>query len=333
MPNISKSYVSFLGNALGYEYSGAENALDNKPHVCEYLDVKWVYDWMSKITLESGNPDLGLRVLNNSHPAMLGTLVYAVMSCETLGHALERLAHYNSLICGASFLKINIHDDFLKLERYEIGCKAPRAFIDSCTSFFLSIMKWLVPNRKIHLLEVEFVYPEPDSLDLLREAFGKEIKFSAKANSLVFDKEIYNYPLVTASPKLDSLHSEVLKAELQGLYKSSVSAKVRSLIIEDILAGSISSLKSISRLLKVSTRSVQYSLRAEGETFRGVLESARKELAHHLIKNTDYNFKYICATLGFCDKSSFHKSSLRWFGMTPKKYRELVPNNDYMKSE
>jgi len=323
MFNISKSFVKLLGNALGYEYHNADESLDEELVTTEYVDVRLVYDWLSNVTLESGNPDLGLKALHNSHPAMLGILGYAVMSCETLGHALERLVSYHSLISSASFLKINIGSETLKVEGFEVGYKAPRVFIDSGASVLLALVKWLVPYKEIKPLGAEFVYPKPDSLDLLTAAFGSEIKFSSNSNALIFHKEIYNYPIATASSKLNSVHTDMLKAELNS-FNGSVSAKVKGLILEELSIGSISSLKSIARLLKVSSRGLQYALGNEGVTFTSVLAGARKELASHLIRNTDYNFKYICATLGFCDKSSFHKSTLRWFGMTPQQYRDSI---------
>lgn len=324
MFNISKLYVKLLGNTLGYEYSNTNECPVENFGSGQYIDIKCVYDWLSKITIDSGNPDLGLKALNNTHPAMLGVLGYAAMSCETLGHALERLVNYHSLISSASFLKLNIYSHTLKIEGFVIGDKAPRAFIDSGASVFLALVKGLVPFKAIKLLEAEFVYPQPDSLDLLKETFGSEIRFSCTVNSLTFHKEIYDYPLVTASSKLNSLHADILKAELNNSFDRSVSAKVKRLILEELSIGSISSLKSISRLMKISSRSLQYALRNEGLTFTSVFASARKELAHDLIRNTDHNFKYICATLGFCDKSSFHKSSLRWFGMTPQQYRDSI---------
>ena len=199
----------------------------------------------------------------------------------------------------------------------------PRVFIDSGASVLLALVKWLVPYKEIKPLGAEFVYPKPDSLDLLTAAFGSEIKFSSNSNALIFHKEIYNYPIATASSKLNSVHTDMLKAELNS-FNGSVSAKVKGLVLEELSIGSISSLKSIARLLKVSSRGLQYALGNEGVTFTSVLADARKELASHLIRNTDYNFKYICATLGFCDKSSFHKSTLRWFGMTPQQYRDSI---------
>lgn len=322
MFNISKAYVKLLSNALGCEYPNLDVCSEENSGFGEYLDIKLVYEWLSEITIDSENPDIGLKVLHNTNPAMLGVLGYAIMSCETLGDALERLIHYHSLISNSSFLKLHLDSEILRIEGFEVGYKAPRVFIDSGASVLLGIIQWLVPCKPIKPLAAEFVYPQPDSLDCLKDTFGNQIKFSSGVNSLTFDRGIYSYRLMTASSKLNNLHTDILKAELRNSVNGSVSTLVKGFILDELLSGNISSLKSVSRLMNVSSRSLQYALSNEALTFTIVFSEVRKELAHHLIRNTNSSFKYVCATLGFCDKSSFHKSSLRWFGMTPQQYRE-----------
>ncbi|WP_371926271.1 helix-turn-helix transcriptional regulator [Pseudomonas sp. FSL R10-0071] len=80
---------------------------------------------------------------------------------------------------------------------------------------------------------------------------------------------------------------------------------------------------SIADALKVSKRTLQYSLRNEGLSFSMVYNDVRQALAHDYLRHSVYSIKYISATLGFSDQSSFYKASLRWFGMTPQYYRDL----------
>ena len=313
-----------LSVALGYKCSSTKQLHTSFLDCDEYIDILLVYDWLSNITAQSGDPDLGLRAFHNTHPAMLGILGYGVMSCATLGHALERLVTYYSLVSNASFLRLELQGDYLKLVGFEIGSKAPRSFIDSSAAVILGLIKWLVPHHSIRPLAVEFVYPKPGMLDLLGAVFGHDIKFSASSNTLIFSREIYDYPLISASSILNDIHAELLKVQLQKTVSGVMSARVKRTITDELSMDCIPTLKSTSRLLRVSSRTLQYALQSEGLSFTVVFEATRKELAHHLLRNTTYNLKYICATLGFCEKSSFHKSSLRWFGMTPQKYRIFI---------
>jgi AraC-like DNA-binding protein len=103
-----------------------------------------------------------------------------------------------------------------------------------------------------------------------------------------------------------------------------MSSRIKKIVSDGLLVGCIPTVQTVSRAMKVSARTLQNYLQREDTTFTAIFEASRKELARHLLKDSAYNLKYICATLGFCDKSSFHKASLRWFGMTPQKYRELA---------
>ena len=324
MSSVSRSYIILLSSALGYRCSSGKQLHASFLDCDEYIDISLVYDWLSNITAQSGDPDLGLRAFHNTHPAMLGILGYGVMSCATLGQALERFVTYYSLVSNASFLRLELQGDYLKLVGFEIGSKAPRTFIDSSAAVILGLIKWLVPHHCIKPLSAEFVYSKPEKLDSLKAVFGHDLKFSAGSNSLVFAREIYNYPLISASSILNDIHAELLKVQLQKTVSGVMSAKVKRTITDELSMDCIPTLKSTSRLLRISSRTLQYALQSEGLSFTVVFEATRKELAHHLLRHTTYNMKYVCATLGFCEKSSFHKSSLRWFGMTPHKYRYLM---------
>lgn len=324
MFNISKLYVHLLGSALGYRSASVDQLGVAFLDCDEHIDILLVYDWLADLTVKSGDPDIGLKAFHNTHPAMLGILGYAVMSCETLGHALEQFVTYHSLISNGTFLKLEFQEECLKLIGFEIGSRAPRAFIDSGAAVILGLIKWLVPYYCIKPLAAEFVYPQPLRLDSLRSIFGDNIKFSASSNSLIFARDVYNYPLISASSRLNNLHINLLKVQLQKTVNGLMSAKVKKAIEDELSTGCIPTLQSTAKLLKVSARTLQYSLKNEGLSFTIVFEGARKDFAHYLLRNSIYNLKYICATLGFCERSSFHKASLRWFGMTPQKYRDFL---------
>jgi AraC-like DNA-binding protein len=324
MFNISKSYVHLLSNALGHKCSSSSELNSSFLECDEYVDILLVYDWIVDLTIRSEDPDLGLKALHKTHPAMLGLLGYAVMSCATIGHALEQLVNYFSLISNGSYLKLELQGGSFKLSGFEIGYKAPRAFIDSGIAVILGLIKWLAPYDCIKPLAVEFVYPKPEMLDSLKSIFGENIKFSTASNALYFDREVYDYPLISASTKLNDIHTGLLKVRLQKIVNGLMSVKVKTIIVEEFSLGCIPTLQSTASILRISSRTLQYALQSEGLTFRSVFEGARKEFAHHLLHNSTHNLKYICATLGYCERSSFHKASLRWFGMTPQKYRDLI---------
>ena len=322
MYRIRKSYVYLLGRALGTVYKPSEIFQDCVDDA-EYVDIKPVYDWLANLAVISGDPDLGLRAYKNMHPAMLGALGYAVMSCATLGGAIERLVNYYSLISNGSLFKLDIQDRRLKIVSIELTKAVPRISVDADFSIVLGLIRWLVPHYYVVPLGVEFIYAPPAKTHQLEEVFGRNLKFSADHNVLVFSSEICDYPLITASSKLDRLHADFLKVQLELTFSGFTSAKIKRAVSENLAMGVVPTLDSISATLKVSKRTLQYSLRSEGLSFSRVYNDVRQALAHEYLRHSMYSIKYISATLGFSDQSSFYKASLRWFGMTPQSYRDL----------
>lgn len=322
MYRIRKSYVYLLCRALGTVYKSSETFHDYVDDT-EFVEIQSVYEWLANLAVTSCDPDLGLRAYRNMHPAMLGALGYAVMSCATLGGALERLVNYYPLISSGSLLKLELHDHIVKIVSIEVTKKVPRVFIDAGFSILLALIRWLVPHYYVVPLGVELVYAPPGERGELEEVFGRNLNFSAGHNVLVFPREICNYPLITASPKLDRLHAEFLKVQLESSPTGFASSKIRRAVAQSLALGVTPTLDSIADALKVSKRTLQYSLRNEGLSFSMVYNDVRQALAHDYLRHSVYSIKYISATLGFSDQSSFYKASLRWFGMTPQNYRDL----------
>ena len=130
MYRIRKSYVYLLCRALGTVYKSSETFHDYVDDT-EFVEIQSVYEWLANLAVTSCDPDLGLRAYRNMHPAMLGALGYAVMSCATLGGALERLVNYYPLISSGSLLKLELHDHIVRIVSIEVTKKVPRVFIDA----------------------------------------------------------------------------------------------------------------------------------------------------------------------------------------------------------
>ena len=321
MYSIRKSYVFLLAKALGIVCTSVVKEGNNYED-SEFVELLPVYEHLAKFTEASGDFDLGLRAYENAHPAMLGVLGYAVMSCSTLGSALERLVNYYALISDGSLFRIDLQGDYLKLVDIHAYSKVPRAFIDSSASILLGLIRWLVPYHFIAPVSAEFVYPKPLQDKFLIELFGENIKFSSMQNALVFSKDIYNLPLITASTQLDKIHADFLNTQIAASETRLFTSRIRRAVIESLELGVVPTVSSISKAMNVSRRALQYSLRGEGLNFSLVFSGIRQALAHDFLRNSDRSIKYISVSLGFKDQSSFYKASLRWFGSTPQSYRD-----------
>ncbi|MFV3402580.1 MULTISPECIES: AraC family transcriptional regulator [Pseudomonas] len=323
MHTVSRSYFTTLAQAL----IRAGAVVDpHDPILAEsgrHIRLVRVYQWLEEVVQRSGDADIGVRVHAHAHPAMLGQLGYAVMSCATLGDALERLVSLHPLTTNGSILRLEQSADEMRLIGFEVGPCAPRVFIDAGAAMTLGLLQWLTPACRFVPLEVELAYPEPADTTVLRELFGERLVFGRSYNSLRLSAEVCRLPLPTASPTLDRLHGEYAAARLEERIEGSTTARVRRALTEQLTMGQPTALEYLSERLRLSRRSLQNALEREGVSYSALLDEARLTQAHSLLHDSARSIKYIGATLGFRDPSSFHKACLRWFGVPPGEYRKL----------
>lgn len=288
------------------------------------ITLTQVYSLFSQASEQTGNPDIGLDVYTHAHPSALGAECYPMMSSPNLGAALKLMVDYHPLITNGSHYLLEQRQDTLKLIGLEVGTSpvaAPRAYIDAGAALTLGIIHWLTPHQRPKPLGAEFTYAQPADTTRLREMFGDNLRFSAPHNSMIFRARDAAITLPTADAALHVMHQEYAQSRLEDLVKGSVAARVERLLTRQLTLGINMDLSEVASALMLSKRGLQKALERESVSFVQLQEETRLKLAHNLLRNSTRSLKYISATLGFRDQSSFHKASMRWFGMPPSQYR------------
>ncbi|SHL73151.1 AraC family transcriptional regulator [Phytopseudomonas punonensis] len=288
------------------------------------IQLPQIYSLFTQAREQTGNPDIGLGTYTHAHPSALGVQCYPMMSSPTLGHALKLMVDYHPLVTNGSHYLLEQRQGVLKLIGLETGASpapAPRAFIDAGAALTLGVLHWLTPHQRPTPLGAEFTYPEPADTSRLRQLFGNNLHFCAPHNSLMFRERDGAIALPTADAALHVLHQEYAQSRLDDLVNGSVAARVARLLKQQLTLGINLDLSEVANTLTLSKRSLQKALEREAVSFIQLQEESRLKLAHNLLRNSTRSLKYISATLGFRDQSSFHKASIRWFGMSPSHYR------------
>jgi AraC-like DNA-binding protein len=74
--------------------------------------------------------------------------------------------------------------------------------------------------------------------------------------------------------------------------------------------------------MKLSVRTLNRALAAEGTSYRAVLKQMRGEMASRHLANPRMPLGEIAFLLGFSDVTAFHRAFRRWTGQTPAQWRE-----------
>ena len=134
----------------------------------------------------------------------------------------------------------------------------PAPLIDHCFAWIVDIGR-RGTGRTIHPTRVEFQRPVSHR-KMYESHFHCPVKFNARRNVLVFDKEDVDRPFLTHNAELLALIAPQLESELsQQLAQKSLSEQVKG-IVKKLLAGQRPTLGDVARELRLSTRTLQRRL-------------------------------------------------------------------------
>lgn len=89
----------------------------------------------------------------------------------------------------------------------------------------------------------------------------------------------------------------------------------------ELLPGSTSSIEEVAAKLGISKRTLQRKLSEEGTTFQKQLNSTRKVMALHYVKNTNMSTNDIAYLLSYTEINSFLRAFRIWTGKSLTEFK------------
>ena len=93
-----------------------------------------------------------------------------------------------------------------------------------------------------------------------------------------------NEPLATANPELVRINDQIVTDYLAQIDQKDIVNRVRSRLIERLPQGQVGE-EPIARGLHLSSRSLQRKLKAQGVSFKQLLDDTRRDLARQYVRD------------------------------------------------
>jgi AraC-like DNA-binding protein len=77
----------------------------------------------------------------------------------------------------------------------------------------------------------------------------------------------------------------------------------------------------VARFMSMHRRTLNRRLKAEGTTFRAMLDEVRFELARDMLADSSISIVDVGTALGYADPSAFTRAFRRWAGTPPARWR------------
>jgi AraC-like DNA-binding protein len=268
----------------------------------------------------SGVEAFGLLMAEERRLSNLGPLGLLVREQPTLRGVLEACHQYGKRLNAGLFLTVEEAGDVIVLREELVTGHS--GSVRQTTELAIGVafrmlrtffgVDWR-PRR------VCFAHDAPADRSVHQRVFGRNVEFGHDFNGIVCARSDLELPNPNGDPKLAQLAREMLDADRTDR-EQDITTQVRELVIALLSTGSCS-VERVAQHLGVDRRTIHRRLSSEGQTFSGIVDAVRRELAPRYLKSRRRAVADVAALLGFSAPSSFSQWYRRQFGDTPSSQR------------
>ncbi len=273
----------------------------------------------------TGDDCLGLRLAERARqPGAFGVLDYLLRSSANLGDALDRLARFLPLL----FVGDEVVDERGEREVLFGLRRGAYRFTPSRHTSECNVATLLHVGRQMlgtdwAPLEVFFEHAAPPDVREHRRLFRCPLHFGAPLHGMRFERALLDRPALRPDPGLSAVLGHLAERMLVEIaHEPPFTGQVRRFLLGAYRAQADTSLESAARSLRLTPRSLQRKLAAEGGSHRDLLDQVRRALALAYLRDEGRSVTEVAELLGFSDPSTFHRAFRRWTGHAPHEYRE-----------
>lgn len=271
----------------------------------------------------SGHPLFGWWLGSQVKPTTYGVNGILLLACNNLGEALEQVLRFECLVHDLGRSTLERHGDTAIYRWRNDHPNHPRAGMvaESVFTGIKTCAEWLA-GQALQPTNLRFCHAAPANAEAYQSLVGAPVSFSSPENAVTFPSRLLDLPIPQANNSLFPL----LKAHAEQLLsarhpkEADLLTRVRQAMIDRMGEDEIT-LKGVAAHLQCSTRTLQRRLAEAGETFQGLLDGTRCELACHYLQVTEQPVADIAFLIGFQEPSSFNHAFKGWMGVTPSQFR------------
>lgn len=250
----------------------------------------------------------GLRLASRRQIWELGPVSLVIKQERTALGAIKTLLGYNRVLNDALLARVDEEEDVVIVrEELILGKSVPtRQAMELTVGVMFHVLRDLLgPSWEPRL--VCFTHRPPRDLRFHRSFLGKNLEFNSAFNGIVCAASDMARELTSTQAGLASFARRFMDSALNQR-KPARSETVRHLIAALLDSGRCT-VEKVAQHLGVSRQTLHRQLSLEGEQFKSVLDSVRREVALKLRDDSDHSLEDAASMLGFSSASAF----AHWF--------------------
>ena len=269
----------------------------------------------------SGVEALGLLMAETRRLSNLGPVGLLVREQPTVRLALDALAGYGRQLNEALFITIEDSGDVVVVrEELIVGRGGPvRQSTELAIGVVFRMLRtFLGPDWKPR--RVCFAHDPPVDRSVHERVFGCRVEFGHDFNGIVCARRDLEAPNPNADPGMARYAQQMLEAN-PGRGAPRTTAQVREIVLL-LLGTGRCTIDLVAQHLGVDRRTIHRRLAGEQETFSGIIDAVRRELATRYINDRNRSLAEVSSMLGFSAPSGFSRWYRRQFSDSASAQRE-----------
>ena len=311
-----------LGQLKALLTDGGRN-LENPTHRYERRLIGLLLNRTAEMT---GDSATGVKVGMSLRPEGFMDIGHAITLCDNLRGVIELNHSYQRLNqeLGKTHLEVKDGAAWLKWTPLYPESEFYAQMVEMVFAGYASIGRWLLWGEDNPVLKMYFRHDPPEDISTQKIVFCETINYNADFDGVAFMVEMIDVPMPNRNPEMLEFLTARLDRQLAQL-NSHVTVNEEALrCIQSALADGRPTIAHIAKIMGMSERTLRRRLEEEGETFRTVLERARRESCETYMRDPKITQADIALRLGFNDQSAFSRAFKSWFDQTPSEYRAAL---------
>ncbi|MFE1599765.1 AraC family transcriptional regulator [Methylobacterium sp. ID0610] len=266
-------------------------------------------------------PHFGLLVGQRVTLASLGLLGTLMRHSETIGDAFRAVQAHHDLLNRGAVIEIAIDGAVATVSYapYEPDVDGVALHCERAIAALTAVLRSLCGS---HWNPEEVLLPrsEPPNTAPYASFFRAPIRFEQEIAALVFPARLMKRSIEGADPLVRASVEQRIR-QLEAVIPSDVTDEVRRLVRSVVTRKRIHK-GQVAQSMAMHQRTLCRRLKAEGTSFRSVVNQTRLGIAKQLLADTTMSLAQIAATLEFSEPAAFTHAFRRWTGTTPSAWRK-----------
>ncbi len=261
-------------------------------------------------------------------PGTLRMLALGMLGGGALGTAMQRAIEFNASCRARGRLpqenRLWVQDSGRHATLAYLGTGVPARHqhrVLAGLAIWLRFCGWMI-GQEIDVVSASCAGPAPERDDALRHFFPGPVRFNASSNTVTFSARHLEAPIVRDERQLAEFMAlaPYLLLYAPEACHDSVARRIR-LLIDNAPDAALPSFTALTVHLNMSARTLRRRLESEGTSYQRIKDTARRDRAIRLLRQSHLSIFDVAEALGFSDPSAFHRSFKKWTGRPPGEFR------------